>query len=184
MFISGSIPLPTFNKKTICNNLKNRAIADGCDWIFPIDADEQLVLPFTYENLLDYLTDLQKLSDFHFCAFEIPYKDIFPTGEKWHEPQKKVFGRFPAQWVLSYGSHLVERVKPIEVEDGYYAHYPIRSYEQFKSKVTAYMTAFYQNPDMRSHAHARNYHLWQQQGEPFIQQLYDTCLATLQWPPE
>lgn len=190
-----------FQQKAICNNLKNRAIADGCDWIFPIDADEQICFDSginkyayfgnvrtKYGNLIEYLEGLERRTDTHFCAFEIRYKDNFPAkigmACKWHEPQRKVFGRFPASWILSYGNHVIENTMCIELNDIWYEHYPVRSYEQFKSKATAYMEAFHQNPDMKNHPHTRNYHLWQQQGEPFIQQLYDTCLATLQWPPE
>ena len=45
------------------------------------------------------------------------------------------------------------------------------------------MTAMVGNPDLLYHPHALNYEKWKEQGESFIENLYESCLNTLQWPP-
>ena len=176
-------PHDNYIAKAWYNAVKNTALADGCDWIFPIDADEQLSLPEEFDQIQDWLACLR--SDYHFCAYLIPYLDIFPTGEKIHEPQQKTFGRFAADWVLTHGNHFVENTKMVagDIGGAYYKHYPIRSYEQFYRKTTQYMRAMANNPEFAGHAHARNFKTWQEQGDTFVQKLYEECLHTLIWPP-
>ena len=168
--------------REVYNEMKNIALKDGCDWIFPIDADEQLALPSQFEQVQEWLSTLKP--ETHFCAYLIPYLNIFPTGRKLHSPQQKVFGRFTADWIISYGNHVIENTKMDQVYGAHYRHYPVRSYEQFYTKTTNYMKAMANNEHLTSHPHARNYERWKAEGDTFVQKLYDECLNTLIWPPE
>lgn len=173
-----------FPQAEFINRYKNKALADGCDWIFPADADEFLRIPEQYSTIQDYLNTVEP--ETFFVAYQIRYKDIFLKDSnlsKWHEPQRKVFGKFPANWQISYGNHIASTGNMIELDDIWYDHYPIRSYKQFHEKVTNYMEVLSNNPDFKNHPHVQNYEKWICEGDKFIEKLFDQCLSTLQWPP-
>lgn len=170
--------------REVYNFMKDKAIHYGHDWIFPIDADEQPASTIPDFDLHKYLEELADASEFYFCSFSIPYRDNFCNGKsRWHEPQRKVFGRVPYAWTLSYGSHQFDTQFSEKRDDFFYEHYPVRSYEQFRKKAINYMTAMVGNPDLLYHPHALNHEKWKEQGESFIENLYESCLSTLQWPP-
>jgi Glycosyl transferase family 2 len=165
--------------RRVINNLKNRALADGCDWIFPADADEFLILPDGY-TLNRFFEELEHTHEFDLSGWlEIPYRNILPDGrEEWQEPQRKCFGKLAHGMTISMGNHLIEGVAPLsELEDDpklwnvFYRHYSLRTYPQFRRKMENYMVAFSQNgfPD---HHHAESFKRWQAEGETYLQNLW------------
>ena len=163
--------------RRVINELKNRALADGCDWIFPADADEFLVLPDGRDTVQDWLFEIDKvthISDW----YELPYLNILPDGRKeWQNPQMKCFGVLTDRCMISMGNHLIENVNPAaklmvwDESSAHYRHYSLRTYPQFKRKMKNYMVAFSQNgfPD---HHHAESFKIWQVEGEPYLQRLW------------
>lgn len=161
--------------RRVINDLKNRALTDGCDWIFPADADEFLVLPDEFDTVQEWLCGFHaKTGDWH----ELPYLNILPDGQKeWQNPQMKCFGLFTPGMTISMGNHLVEGVPPStkvmrwSESESHYRHYSLRTYPQFKRKMENYMTAFSQNgfPD---HHHAESFRRWQVEGETYLQNLW------------
>lgn len=158
--------------RRVINELKNRALADGCDWIFPADADEFLVLP-EGEDLSGWLRGLERRAKPDWKGWiEISYLNVLPDGaEAWQEPQKKCFGLLTLEMTISMGNHLIEGVPPTIETLAHYRHYSLRSYPQFKRKMENYMVAFSQNgfPD---HHHAESFRRWQVEGESYLQRLW------------
>jgi hypothetical protein len=164
------------------NTMKTQAIIDGCDWIFPADADEFLELPADYYNIEQFLSDLNPNGGH--CAYELQYLNILPNGRKfWQQPQKKVFGRLNPDWTISMGNHLIENRQPdiltgkcgqsyYRYGHAYYRHYSIRSFDQFKRKMINWWTAFHNSPH-QTHPHAEHYRQWQIEGDAYIQKVYD-----------
>jgi len=165
--------------RRVINDLKTRALADGCDWIFPADADEFLVLPegYTIGSFLEEITDTYN-ADLP-GWLELPYKNILPDGrEEWQNPQRKCFGLLTPEMTISMGNHLIEGIGPMsdleydpKLWDVFYRHYSLRTYPQFKRKMENYMVAFSQNgfPD---HHHAESFRRWQVEGESYLQRLW------------
>ena len=158
--------------RRVINDLKNRALADGCDWIFPADADEFLVLPNEFNTVQDWLCGFHaKTGDWH----ELPYLNILPDGRKeWQNPQMKCFGLFTPGMVVSMGNHIIEGIEPAEKlmqwneSSAHYRHYSLRTYPQFRKKMENYMTAFSQN-GFSDHHHAESFKIWQVEGEAYLQ---------------
>lgn len=158
--------------RRVINSLKEMAINDGCDWLFPADADEFLELPpwHTLESWIDKYPTIPAWG-------ELPYLNILPNGrEYWQEPHKKACGYITKDMTISMGNHLIEGVVPILGMGGaYYKHYSIRSYEQFKRKMENYMVAFSQSPH-QDHPHAQAYNVWAVEGEQYIQNRYNELM--------
>ena len=163
--------------RRVINELKNRALADGCDWIFPADADEFLVLP-EGEDLSGWLRGLERRAKPDWKGWiEISYLNVLPDGaEAWQEPQRKCFGKLTPEMTISMGNHIIEGVAESATlvkskTLAHYRHYSLRSYPQFKRKMENYMIAFSQNgfPD---HHHAESFKIWQVEGEPYLQRLW------------
>jgi hypothetical protein len=159
------------------NAMKVQAIANGCDWIFPADADEFLELGPSYYNLFMFLEQLSP----DYCAYEIEYLNIYPQGfYETQKPQKKVFGKFRPEWIISMGNHLIENRQPDLIPShclhARYFHYSIRNFEQFKRKMMNWWTAFHNSPH-QTHPHAEHYRNWQAQGDDYIKKVYDECLS-------
>ena len=158
--------------RRVINTLKEKALNDGCDWLFPADADEFLCLPdgHTIESWIAQYPTITAWG-------ELPYLNILPNGrEYWQEPQRKACGYIDYCMTISMGNHLIEGVAPILGMGGaYYKHYPVRSYEQFKRKLINYMIAFHQSPH-QDHPHAQAYKVWVVEGERYIQDRYDALL--------
>lgn len=172
-------PATDWPGRRVINDLKNRALADGCDWIFPADADEFLQLP-DGEDLPGWLSKFEDLN--HGPKFpgwlELPYLNVLPDGrEEWQNPQMKCFGKLSKDMTISMGNHLIENVQPAarlmawDESNAHYRHYSLRSYPQFKRKMENYMVAFSQNgfPD---HHHAESFKIWQVDGEAYLQRLW------------
>jgi hypothetical protein len=149
--------------RRVINGLKNQAIDDGFNFIFPADADEFLQIP-TGVSLEDWLDSLDPVG---YGVME--YLNIFPDGKKeWHTPQKKAFGYITKDMDISVGNHIVEGVEPtMDCHGSYYEHYSIRSYPQFKRKMENYMIAFSKN-GFDDHPHAESFRKWQIHGESFL----------------
>lgn len=170
-------PATDWPGRRVINYLKNRALADGCDWIFPADADEFLVLP-EGEDLSGWLRGLERRAKPDWKGWiEISYLNVLPDGaEAWQEPQRKCFGKLTPEMTISMGNHIIEGVAESATlvkskTLAHYRHYPLRSYPQFKRKMENYMVAFSQNgfPD---HHHAESFKIWQVEGEPYLQRLW------------
>lgn len=155
--------------RKIINRLKEHALKRGCDWLFPADADEFLQLPPGFDTVQDWLNEYPETYGWG----ELPYLNVLPDGRKyWQEPQRKVFGRLKADWMVSMGNHLIEGVRPImEPMGAHYLHYSIRSPEQFHKKMVNWMTAFSQMP-FPDHPHYQNWLKWKMEGDSFIERLY------------
>ena len=152
--------------RRIVNEMKNRALADGCNWIFPADADEFLQMPYGLGNIYTWLMDYPQETSWG----EIKYRNMMPDGTaNWQEPQRKVFGWLTEEMTISMGNHLIEGVAAtIDDVGAHYHHYSLRSYPQFKRKMENYMIAFSKNgfPD---HHHAESFKIWQVEGEAYLQ---------------
>ena len=164
----------TWVGREMYNVMKLDALSDGCDWIFPADADEFLHIDlFAYDSINDWLESLKD----GYCWYEIRYLNInMVTGyAQWNEPQKKCFGRFRPEWNISVGSHIVENNIGALIEGdcgAYYAHYHLRSWPQFKRKMENWMNAFH-NSNFKDHPHATRYADWKERGDVVIRELYD-----------
>jgi hypothetical protein len=158
-------PATDWPGRRVINELKTRALADGCDWLFPADADEFLQLPEGHDTIQEWLQAYGPGPGWG----ELPYLNILPDGrEEWNDPQRKAFGVFQKDWMVSMGNHLIEGVAPTLATGAYYKHYSLRSYPQFRRKMENYMTAFHQT-QFQDHHHAVDFHHWQAEGEAFIQ---------------
>jgi len=156
--------------RRVINDLKNRALADGCDWIFPADADEFLQLPNGWGTVQAWLNLPWKPKPGEWA--EIKYLNILPDGrEDWQEPHRKCFGLFTPEMIISMGNHLIEGAQPTFRANLYYRHYSLRSYPQFRRKMENYMVAFSQN-GFAYHHHAESYRRWQAEGETYLQNLW------------
>lgn len=172
-------PATDWPGRRVINDLKNRALKDGCDWIFPADADEFLMLPegYTIGSFLEEIVSTYK--DDLPGWLELPYRNILPDGrEEWQEPQRKCFGSLTPEMTISMGNHLIEGIEPMSdleydpnLWDVFYRHYSLRSYPQFKRKMENYMTAFSQN-GFSDHHHAESFRRWQVEGETYLQNLW------------
>jgi hypothetical protein len=174
-------PATDWPGKRIINTLKERAINEGCDWLFPADADEFIQLPYiTHERatLEEWIMQYTIRPSWG----ELPYLNIIQDvdsgyySEYWQEPQKKACGYISKDMMISMGNHLIEGMVPILGMGGaYYKHYPVRSYEQFKRKLTNYMIAFHQSPH-QDHPHAQAYKVWAVEGERYILNRYNALM--------
>jgi hypothetical protein len=169
-------PATDWPGRRVINDLKNRALADGCDWLFPADADEFLTLLQGQKSVQEWLSEFENRPHGPFLPgwLELPYLNILPDGrEYWQEPQRKCFGKFTKGMMISMGNHLVEGVNPAASlpEDlrlvAHYRHYSLRSYPQWRRKMENYMEAFHQM-QFQSHPHAIDYHQWKAKGESFL----------------
>lgn len=151
--------------RRVLNHLKDRAIDDGCDWIFPADADEFLIIPNRL-TLSEWLETLDAKSGWA----EIPYLNfICNQPPKWQEPHRKCFGLLTKQMTICMGNHMIEESGPtFKAHGAYYEHFPFRSFEQFRKKTINYMLAFSQT-QFQDHPHAIDFIQWQREGEAFLQ---------------
>lgn len=151
--------------RRIINHLKSVAIDDGCDWIFPADADEFLQIPPS----LDIHGWIESLGDVHGWA-EVPYLNVINgRAYKWQEPQRKCLGKITMQMTICMGNHMIEESGPsFKAHGAYYMHFPFRSFEQFRKKTINYMLAFSQT-QFQDHPHAIDFIHWQREGEEFLQ---------------
>ena len=166
-------PATDWPGRRVINALKDQAVDDGFNWIFPADADEFLEIPF--DDIKDWIKSLGCDKGWG----ELPYLNILPSGSKyWQRPQKKAFGVIDKSMTICMGNHLIEGVPPtIEVLGGHYSHYSIRNFEQFRQKMLNYMVAFSKN-GFNDHPHAENFRKWQERGEDFILELWKEVTST------
>lgn len=150
--------------RRVLNSLKDKAVSDGCNLLFPADADEFLILPECL-NVTDWFASLNATSGWG----EIPYLNILPDGRmNWQEPQRKAFGVITRDMTISMGNHLIEEQSPtIKAHGAYYRHHSLRSYPQYKKKMENYMVAFSQT-QFQDHPHAVSFRAWQIEGEGFL----------------
>ena len=155
--------------RKIINSLKDHALKRGCDWLFPADADEFIVISGVWGSIQEWLSQYPAGHSWG----EIPYLNILPDGRQyWQEPHRKAFGRLKADWMISMGNHLIEGVEPtLGGPAVYYEHFSIRSPEQFRKKMVNWMTAFSQMP-YHDHPHYQNWLNWKREGDAFIERLY------------
>ena len=162
------------------NSMKKRALDEGYNWIFPVDADEKIILG-TWNDLHSYLNQLDKTLqqlEIPHAVCEVEYLNILPTGIfSWQEPHRKVFGKMAYHHQIVMGNHYIEGVEALLPSLGvYYEHRSIRSLQQFTTKMKNYMIAFNQMP-FATHPHAESYHKWQEQGDDYITNLYYSLIG-------
>lgn len=165
-----------FPQRQMINVLKGMAIKDGHQWIFPIDADEFLMLPQGYTLIDQWLVDsYYYVTDFFYS--QIRYKNIMPNGQYWFEPEhKKCYGRLNPDWNISIGNHEIEGVKPLFYDSSAHLnHYQYRSYEQFKRKKLTFFKAF-EKAGYLDHPFVQQYRLYQKHGEAYLEQMWDYLL--------
>lgn len=157
--------------REVINSLKTIAL-EKHQWIFPVDADEFIQLPEQYQSIHDWL-DTYNVDDYAWG--EVKYLNILPNGYKeFQEPHRKVFGKLKSDWMISMGNHIIESIKPTLSSKGvYYNHYSLRTFDQFKTKMINYMTAFHDSA-FQDHPHAVDYHLWKEQGDEFLLNRWNT----------
>lgn len=146
------------------NLMKSGLIKKGLNWIIPADADE--VWHFPNNDPSAFFASLPQTPSWG----EVPYYDNFPNGFRRLHTHKKCFGYLTEEMEISIGNHLIlegHKWPKIENHGIYIEHYPVRSYEQMKRKLINHMEAYKeQHPE---HAHAQNWHLWQEIGEAFFE---------------
>lgn len=163
-----------FPQAEIVNELIQRAHRDKCDWIFPIDADEFIQLPPDFKTLPDWLSSYPGNAP---AYGNLQWLNVTQGDEgiykSWHDPHRKVFGRFDKRWKVSIGNHLIQNANPtLDNKGAYYLHYHIRGYEHFRRKTINYMEAFVQLPGL-NHPYGKDFYSWKQRGEEFIREKYD-----------
>ena len=162
-------PATDWPGRRVINSLKDKAVDEGFNWIFPADADEFLQIPGFY-NIQDWI----KVTGADSGWGELPYLNILPSGIRyWQEPHKKAFGVIDKSMTICMGNHLIEgSTRSIDPIGAYYEHYSIRTFSQFRQKMLNYMVAFSKN-GFSDHPHAENYGKWQERGEGFILDLWN-----------
>lgn len=135
------------------------------NWIIPADADE--IWHFPNNDPGAFFASLPQTPSWG----EVPYFDNFPNGvRKIHPTHKKCFGYLTQEMEVSIGNHLIldgDRWPKIQNHGVYIEHYPVRTYEQMRTKLINHMTAYkQQHPE---HYHGQNWHEWQRDGEAFFE---------------
>lgn len=161
-------PRLTFDGHSIVNQLKEKAIADGYNCLFPADADEFLNLgPYTS---VQHLIETYSSIPYWWC--EIPYLNHWPGGgTTWQDPQgKAILGRAHIGMDISIGNHIVTnkgdwgKAATLGV---HYDHYPFRSKEQMVQKITSHGQAFI-NMGLHDHHYPQLYRAMQAGGQAWI----------------
>lgn len=165
-----------FPQREMINKLKAMAIKDGHQWLFPIDADEFLMLPPRYTLIYEWLIDSYYHTTDLFYS-QLRYKNIMPNGVSWWEPEhKKIFGRLNPDWNISIGNHEIEGIKPLFYDSSAHLnYYQYRSYEQFKRKKLTFFKAF-EKAGYLDHKFVQQYRLYQKHGEAYLEQMWDYLL--------
>lgn len=161
--------------REVINRMKDTAINDGCNFIFPADADEFLQIP-GYSDVCNMAESIGADSGWG----ELPYLNILPDkSSSWQRPHKKAFGFIKKDQTISMGNHVIEGVEPI-IKDHfcYYKHYSLRSFEQFKQKMENYMTAF-SKTTFQDHPHAVDFKQWKIEGESFLRRRWAALTNTI-----
>lgn len=161
------------NHETI-NRFVRQAQLHGVSWMFPADADEILHTRHGY--------DLQRLFDEYTqpAYGELPYYDNVPNGTRRENTHRKVFGHFPkgCDPQISIGNHMVLGTGMVEIKhDLHYEHYPVRSFEQYKTKLLN-ISRMFEGTDF---ARAPHYEAYKQEGDAYIIRLYDLGITENIW---
>lgn len=161
--------------QVIINDMLKFAQNDGISWMFFADADEVLNTQHGY--------DLHRMMQQHEGPVYgyISYYDNFPNGTRRLNTHKKLFGNFPKGFRpdVSIGNHLALNTKgATEINHNlWYEHYPVRSYEQYKTKLLNISRAF-AGTDFARAPHAA---LYDELGEDYMRELYDNGMKNDIW---
>ena len=160
--------------RDVINKMKDAAIDDGCNFLFPADADEFLQID-GYGSIRKMIDEIGVSSGWG----ELPYLNILPDGSsEWQRPHKKAFGFIQKGQTISMGNHLVEGVAPTITDHFcYYKHYSLRTFAQFKRKMENYMTAFSQT-NFQDDPHAVDFKQWKIEGDTFLKRRWATLTNT------
>ena len=168
-----------FPQRKMINILKDIAIKDGHQWLFPIDADEFLNIGDAgFQNIQQWLLSLSETWTFGgFTYGQYRYLNRMPNGMTWVEPEhKKAFGKISPLWNISIGNHEIEGVAPTIPDGGAYLnHYQYRGYEQFKRKKITFFKAF-EKAGYLDHKFVKEYRLYQKHGEAYLEQMWNYLL--------
>lgn len=134
-----------FDGERIINQLKQKAIEDGFNCLFPADADEFLQLPQGCAYVSTWNMRMGTTPRYWWC--EIWYMNVWPGGGlSWQNPQRKtVLGSAHEGMHISIGNHIVTcsgEGSKIPERGLYYKHYPFRSKEQMVKKIETHGKAF------------------------------------------
>lgn len=166
-----------FPQRDVVNQLKTKALNDGFDLLFPVDADETLNLSATpFYNIRDWINSRHEYHDsFWFAQYR--YKNHMPNGVEWFEPDhRKVFGRFRSLCTISIGNHCIEDVDLYILENEVYLnHFQYRSWEQFRRKKMTFFQSF-EKAGYFDHNFVKQYRMYQQHGEAYLEQMWDNLL--------
>jgi len=161
-------PVNTFDGHRIINALKDHAITDGYNCLFPADADEFLNLG-TYSSVTEWVSLVPRV-DHWWC--EVPYLNHWPGGgATWQDPQgKAIIGNAHQDMDISIGNHIVSgryAGSKADVKHVHYDHYPFRSKDQMVQKITSHGTAFI-NMGLHDHHYPQLYRAMQAGGQAWI----------------
>jgi len=165
-----------FPQRDVVNELKIKALNDGFDLLFPVDADETLSLSATpFYTIRDWIALLNEYHPAYWCA-EYRYKNNMPNGVSWFEPEhRKVFGRFRPHWNISIGNHCIEGKIGMQEDEVCLNHFQYRSWEQFRRKKMTFFRSF-ENAGYLDHNFVKQYRMYQQHGEAYLEQMWDNLL--------
>lgn len=163
-------PVNTFDGHRIVNKLKQDAINNGFNCLFPADADEFLYMHGgKYHTVQEWAGSIDYGSAW-WC--EIPYLNHWPGGgATWQDPQgKAILGCANADMDISIGNHVVSgryAGSKVSVNGIHYDHYPFRTKEQMIRKITSHGTAFI-NMGLHDHHYPQLYRAMQTGGQAWI----------------
>jgi len=165
-----------FPQWEIVNQMKAKALNEGFNLLFPVDADETLNLSETpFYNIRDWIASRDEYKPAYWCA-EYQYKNRMPNGVFWFELEhKKVFGRFLPHWNVSIGNHRIEEMTAFQENDVYLNHFQYRSWEQFRRKKITFFESF-ERAGYLDHQFVKEYRMYQQNGEAYLEQMWDSLL--------
>jgi glycosyltransferase involved in cell wall biosynthesis len=165
-----------FPQRDIVNQLKAKALNEGFNLLFPVDADETLNLSETpFYTITDWISSRPQYKVGFWCA-EYRYKNHMPNGVYWFEPEhRKVFGKFKPYYNISIGSHCIEGRPAIQENEVYLNHFQYRSWEQFRRKKITFFQSF-ERAGYLDHNFVKQYRLYQQHGEEYLEQMWDNLL--------
>lgn len=168
--------------------LANFAYEEGCDWMISIDADEIVQLP-KHTNIQDALLQYDN-NEFGFIVcnwidYQATSKDNFDdinyfTKWKYRNANKRPVSKVIVKWhpdmKFGDGHHLVtsKRKDLGRSTDMIYAHFPCRTYKQYKNKIEviakAFILAFGEESKRPQIAH---YHAYSKKGEAWFQEKWE-----------
>lgn len=183
----------SYNQAEMFNKTSNQAFENGHNWIVPLDADE---LVFLKKTNLKALTEKYKefeygYINFRWVDYQATEKDDmadpnFFTRWKYREPQCRPPSKIIVKWSLGNtwgdGHHLITAkrnlLEEFPMDQGFYAHFVNREYEQIKNKRIRIGEAFIEKYGAESEKpQIQEYKRWVAEGDKYFTDVWDKlCL--------